>query len=375
MNILQRSGKEAGYLKYEMKALVVTPKESGSLRLAEVKTPEPHRGEVLVRVIRVGVDGTDIEINNGLYGQAPPDSDFLILGHESLGVVEKAHGNLNPGDLVVATVRRPCPEKCLNCRNSEVDMCITGNYTERGIKGIHGLMSEYYVEKPEYLLKIPPKLSDAGVLLEPLSIAEKGVSQIYEIRKRLYWKPAGALVLGAGSIGLFASMILRLHGLDVHTLDILEKDSVKAKIVEKIGADYIDGRRVKLQELPDKLGNIDIIFEATGNSSTALTAMSILGTNGVLCLTGITGGNKRLEICSDCLNMQIVLGNKLIFGTVNSNRKHFESGIKHMEEFNKKWPHVLEKFITRREDLNNFKEAFRKESNDIKVVIELSDEE
>ncbi len=358
-----------------MKALVVTPKESGSLRLAEVKAPEPDRGEVLVRVIRVGVDGTDIEINNGLYGQAPPDSDFLILGHESLGVVEKAYGNLNPGDLVVATVRRPCPEKCLNCRNSEVDMCITGNYTERGIKGIHGLMSEYYVEKQEYLLKIPPKLSDAGVLLEPLSIAEKGISQIYEIRKRLYWEPARALVLGAGSIGLFASMILKLHGLDVHTLDILEKDSVKAKIVEKIGADYIDGRRVKLQELPDKLGNIDIIFEATGNSSIALMAMSILGTNGVLCLTGITGGNKRLEICSECLNMQIVLGNKLIFGTVNSNRKHFESGIKHMEEFNKKWPHVLEEFITRREDLNNFKEAFRKESNDIKVVIELSDEE
>lgn len=215
-----------------MKAIAISPGSVRSARVVDIKKPEPKEDEVLVKVLEVGIDGTDIEINSGLYGEAPKNSDFLIIGHESLGVVEEPSGNLKKGDTVVATVRRPCPQNCLNCKNQETDMCLTGDYLERGIKGLHGYMSEYYVEKPTYLIKVPSKLKKIGVLLEPLSIIEKGVSQIYHIQKRMSWEPKNALVLGAGSIGLLATMVLRLKGLNVHTLALSPKDSTQAQITE-----------------------------------------------------------------------------------------------------------------------------------------------
>src|SRR5215212_886379 len=97
-----------------MKAIAVTPGKPDSVRLVEMPAPEvsdvPNGRGVLVRVLRVGVDGTDKEINAAEYGQAPPGYDFLIIGHESFGQVEAVGSNVTevkPGDYVVATVRRP----------------------------------------------------------------------------------------------------------------------------------------------------------------------------------------------------------------------------------------------------------------------------
>ena len=121
-----------------MRAVIVTPREPSSGRLAEVPDPQPRDGEVLVQVHQVGLDGTGAEILQGQYGEAPPGDDYLIIGHESLGRVEKVMGGatgLSPGDRVVAIVRRPDPVPCRNCAVGEWDMCLNGQYTERGIKG------------------------------------------------------------------------------------------------------------------------------------------------------------------------------------------------------------------------------------------------
>lgn len=149
------------------------------------------------------------------------------MGHESLGIVEEVGNNVidfSIGDYVVATVRRS--DDCIKCRNGESDMCLKGNSKERGIKGLHEFMSEYYKEKPEYLIKIPDKHKEVGVLLEPLSIVEKGILQMFEIQRRFVWKPRKALIVGAGIIGLFATL-LRTQGLDVYTLATREKDGLK----------------------------------------------------------------------------------------------------------------------------------------------------
>src|ERR671925_515329 len=97
-----------------MKAIAVTPGKPNSIHLEEIPKPSvddvPDGRGVLVKVLRVGVDGTDKEINDAEYGVAPPDYDFLVLGHESFGqVVEVGHQvtRFKPGDYVVATVRRP----------------------------------------------------------------------------------------------------------------------------------------------------------------------------------------------------------------------------------------------------------------------------
>lgn len=354
-----------------MKAVAVTPGKKDSAKLVDVDVPEPSEGEALIKVLNVGVDGTDFEINEGKYGQAPPGDDYLIIGHESLGIVEKPAGDFEKGDLVVATVRRPCPQDCINCHNGASDMCLTGDYTERGIMGIHGFMTEYYVENPQWLVKVPNELKEVGVLLEPLSIVEKGVAQINKIQKRMLWKPKTALVLGAGPIGLLASMLLRLKDIDVYTLDIVDKASPKANMLDEIEARYLDGRLVKLADLPAELGNIDIIFEATGDNSLALEGMSIIGINGIMCLTCVTGDDKILEICADCLNMQMVLGNKTIFGSVNANRGYFESGVEHMLEAEDKWPGLLSRMITRKVRIDDFQKALLREEDDIKTIIEI----
>jgi glucose 1-dehydrogenase len=353
-----------------MRAAVVTPGEAGSARVVDAKMPEPKAGEALIRVLEVGVDGTDIEINSGFYGKAPIGSDYLIMGHESIGVVQEPAGELAKGDIVVATVRRPCPENCLNCRSSEVDMCLTGHYLERGIFGRHGFMREYYAETPDYLVRLPKELANVGVLLEPLSIVEKGIQQSYKMQERMVWEPKRALVLGAGSLGIFASMLLRSKGLEVTTYDMVSVESPKARIIRDIGASYADGRDMPLEAVANDIGNIDLILEATGSSTVAFKAMKLIGTNGVMCLTGVTGGSGKLEVCADCLNMQLVLGNKLVFGTVNSGMKHFKKGVDDMQLFNRLWPGVLGRMITRRVPLEELSSALEHRSDDIKVVIE-----
>ncbi|GCC10342.1 L-threonine 3-dehydrogenase [archaeon] len=357
-----------------MKVIGVIPGKKESAHIIDVDKPEISSSEVRVKVLRVGICGTDHEIDQGLYGEAPEGEDFLILGHESLGIVEETGRDVKgfeKGDMVVSTVRRPCPENCLNCRSGENDMCLTGNFKERGIKSLHGFMAEYYKEIPEYLVKIPEELSDVGVLLEPLSIVEKAIMQTFKIQERMKWKPKTALVLGAGPIGLLATFVLRDMGINTYTLALDSIDSKKARLVMESGASYIDSTKEPIPELGEKLGNIDFILEATGSSTVSFQAMDILGINGVLALTGITGGDKKLEVDADRLNLSLVLGNKLIFGSVNANITYFRKGVKHMQNFEVKWPGLLSKLISRKVAFEDFKEALLRKKDDIKVIIEI----
>jgi glucose 1-dehydrogenase len=336
--------------------------------------PKITDAEVLVKGIRVGVDGTDSEINEGLYGGAPQNEKFLIIGHESFGLVEEVGKDVRDfrkGDYVVATVRRPCGS-CLPCATGESDMCLTGRYKERGILGVHGYMAEYYKDVPDFLVKVPAEDENVGVLLEPLSIVEKALDQILRIQSRLKWEPKNALVLGAGSIGLLATMLLRERGMTTYTVARSPKGCLKSNLVESCGSTYIDINDIPLLELKGAIGNIDIIIEATGSSKVVFGAMQILGINGVLCLTSITGGEYRLEIPADEINLDFVLGNKLVFGTVNANRKYFEMGLTHFRKFQQMWPGLLEKMITRRCAFEKFKEGLDRRREDIKTVIEIA---
>ena len=208
-----------------MKAIAVNPGKPNSIHLREVPTPSasdvPNGRGVLVQLLRVGVDGTDKEINAAEYGAPPPGDDYLILGHESFGRV-KAVGprvtEFKPGDYVAATVRRP--GSSIYDRVSLYDMTTDDNYFERGINLRHGFLAEYYVDEPEYIIRVPDNLKHVGVLMEPTSIAEKGIVQAYEIQRRLrVWQPRKAAVLGTGTLGLLASLFLRLRGLEVTALD------------------------------------------------------------------------------------------------------------------------------------------------------------
>jgi Threonine dehydrogenase and related Zn-dependent dehydrogenases len=346
-----------------MKAIAVYPGKAGSIHLAELPKPDlgdvPNGRGVLVKVLRVGVDGTDKEINAAEYGAAPPGYDFLVLGHESFGIVEEVGEKvweLAPGDYVVATVRRP--GSSIYDKIGTYDMTTDDTYFERGINLRHGFLTEYYVDEPEYIVKVPRGLKEVGVILEPTSVIEKGIAQAYEIQRRLrVWHPKRAAVLGAGTIGLLATMALRLRGLEVCTLGRTKAPYLNSDLIEQIGGCYHSTQDVGLVESAEKHGPFDIIFEATGFSPIVFEAMNILGKNGVLVLSSVTGGGRNVEVPADKINLGFVLGNKVMVGTVNANREYFEMGVKDLSQAELQWPGWLRKLLTHPvKGLGNYKE-------------------
>jgi threonine dehydrogenase-like Zn-dependent dehydrogenase len=335
-----------------MKAIAVFPGKPDSMHMTDLPKPgvnavEGGRG-VLVKVLRVGLDGTDREINAGEYGAAPAGYDFLVIGHESFGVVEEVGPEVTsvaPGDLVVAIVRRP--GHSVYDAIGMADMTTDNTYYEHGISLVHGFLTEYYVESDDHLVHVPAGLREPGVLLEPMSVIEKGITQAYEIQRRArVWRPRRAAVLGAGTIGLLATLALRLRGLDVVTAALEEPPYLNSELVEALGARYVSTRHHGLGEVARQHGPLDIIFEATGFSPLVFEAMRALGKNGVLVLSSITGGERKVEAPADAINLDLVLGNKVVVGTVNANRSHFESGVSDMAYAAARFPGWLERLLT-----------------------------
>src|SRR4051812_41276619 len=366
-----------------MKAIAVKPGVPNSAHLVEM--PKPSTGEigngggVLVKFLRGGVEGTEKEINAGECGAAPPGSDFLVIGHEGFGIVEEVGPNvkeLKPGDYVVATVRRPGTS--IYDKIGTNDMTTDDTYFERGINLRHGYLSQYYVDDAEFIVKVPQGLKEVGVLLEPTTVVEKGIAQAFEIQRRLrVWKPKRAAVMGAGTIGLLATLVLRLKGLQVVTFGKTPKPYLNSDLIEAIGATYQSTDELSILEGAKKYGPFDIIFEATGFSPVVFDSMQALGKNGVLVLSSVTGGDRMVEVAADKINLEFVLGNKVMVGTVNANREYFEIGVKDLAQAEAEYPGWLSRLLTHPvRGLENYQELFAKLTNPngaIKVFCEVAE--
>jgi glucose 1-dehydrogenase len=370
-----------------MKAIAVFP---GTHEIRLIDHPEPELSkptDVKLRMIDVGVCGTDKEICAFEYGTPPEDSEYLVLGHESLGEVVEVGSEASRvkiGDLAVPMVRRPCPhESCLACRSGRQDFCYTGDFTERGIKMQHGFMTEFVVDDEKYMNVVPPALRDVGVLTEPLTIAEKGLTQLWQVQMRLPWAcpleagtPAAychsAVVLGAGPVGLLGAMVLAKEGFRTFVYSQEPKPSPKASLVEAIGATYVSGKDTSLEQLAALVGNIDLVYEATGASSVSFQLMELLGTNGVFIFTGVPGRKGPIELDADLLMRNLVLKNQIVYGTVNANRDAFESAIADLAVFTKKWPEAVRLLITKRYTMEEHRDLLLGKAGGIKNVIDIS---
>jgi threonine dehydrogenase-like Zn-dependent dehydrogenase len=347
-----------------MKAITVQPHTPGSASFDDVPEPDPRDGSVLIEAIAVGVCGTDVEIVEGKYGWAPPGKARLVLGHESLGrVVDPGPTSaFREGDLVVGIVRRPDPVPCPNCAIGEWDMCRNGQYTERGIKEIDGFMSERWRIEPEYAMKVDPSLGLLGVLLEPTTVVTKAWEQVLTIGQRAFWEPHTVLVTGAGPIGLLAALVGKQHGLEVHVLDRVES-GVKPELVRALGAIYHTGRAADVGFRPD------VVVECTGVGQVIADSVNVVGAGGIVCLTGVGTGGRTVGHATADLAAMMVLQNNVIVGSVNANKRHWYKAGQALARADATW---LARLLSRRERPEAFMTALRRDSDDIKVVIEFA---
>ena len=347
-----------------MRAITVLPLTKDSAKVEEIEEPDEADGDVLVETIAVGICGTDVEIVSGDYGWSPPGEERLVLGHESVGRVISAPTNsgFSADDLVVGIVRRPDPEPCYACAIGEWDACRNGRYTEHGIKELHGFMRERYRADAGALMKIDPTLGHRGVLMEPTTIVAKAWEQALSAGHRAVWEPSSAIVLGAGPIGLLATMIARQLGFEVTVIDHTDAGS-KPELVEALGATYHSG------SVEDLKRSADVVMECTGVPALIAQAINKTANGGVTCLTGVSQVGTDLTLDLGAIGRAMVLGNVAVIGSVNANRRHYEAASRALAKADPAW---LDGLITRRVPLEDFSAALDRSPEDVKVVIDLS---
>jgi threonine dehydrogenase-like Zn-dependent dehydrogenase len=348
--------------------------------------------DVLVRVKQVGIDGTDFGIVRHNLQDIAEGHDEMAMGHEMVGVVEAAGaavGTVSRGDVVTMTVRRGCGQ-CHPCLHNQSDMCMTGLYTERGIHKLDGYLTEFAVEREQYVVKVPPELASLAVFAEPLSIAEKAVEQIRVIQSRLPWTCQhpdhtfasenwgvclNALVVGAGPLGILATALLRLDEVNAYVADILPEDNIKAHMVKHMGANYIDARHKTAKELVDFCaleGNLNIIIEASGAADTALQLVNHLSRSSIYVMTGIPREGMLTQVDAAQLIREMVRKNQVVVGSVNSNRTHFEMALRDIGRIDSSFTGMLAEMITHRFRLHEFEQAFAgTDGKHIKTVIDV----
>lgn len=352
-----------------MLALVTQPGRSGTTRVAEVPDVRALAGEAPVRVLEVGVCGTDREISEGLFGVPPEDDASLVLGHELLGLVERDGHGFARGDLVTAMVRRSCT-RCRACEDGSPDSCLTGDYRERGITRLHGFAREIVAEDPTQLIAIPRSLGRLGVLAEPASICARGIRHARAIGGRQAWELQRALVLGAGAIGMLSTYLLRLAGLEVWTASRGPSTDSRAALAAVSGARYVSMAETPLPTLREDVGGFDLVVEATGDAQVMADCIGLLRRNGVACLLGIDSRPRTVEFDGRMIGVDAILENRVLFGSVNASRQDWLAAVEALARARQRWPEALEAFIGLRVPLEGFSEAF--DYRGVKATLALS---
>jgi threonine dehydrogenase-like Zn-dependent dehydrogenase len=336
-----------------MQALLTRPGAAHSTRVGEVPAVRAGDGQLLLRVLEVGVCGTDREISEGVFGVASDGESELVLGHELIGVVDGDGHGFSRGDLVTATVRRSCAH-CRACEEGSPDSCLTGDYSERGITRLDGFARELVAEDAAQLIAIPPSLGRLGVLAEPASICERAIRHSCAIGGRQPWALERALVLGAGAIGMLSTYLLRLAGVDVWTAGL----EPHVDLVTTCGARYVSVDSVPLGALREEVGGFDLVIAAVPDAQTMASSLGLLRRSGVACLLGIDGRNRTVGIDGPVLGVDAVLENRVLFGSVNAHRQDWLAAVASLDRARERWPGSLEAFVGLRVPLDRFADAF-----------------
>ena len=250
-------------------------------------------------------------------------------------------------------------------------MCVTGNFEERGIVGLHGFMADAYAEDPFYLVKVPQSLLETATLAEPLSILEKGIDHAMRIQSRFSWEPKKALVMGAGPVGILGAAALRLRGYEVIVASLEPEGGRKDKLLAEAGVRYLCTRTSSVAD--ETRGSMaHIVIDASGSEMAVPSAIEALAPGGICILASVTRGSRPITVDIAEVNRNLVLGNRVILGTVKAGRRHFEMAVRDLETIEQRRPGWLSQLVTRRLPMDRAVEAMTRAPEEIKTVIQIS---
>lgn len=351
-----------------MQAVAFFP-DGPEVRVIEKAKPSPDDGEVLIRTLHVGIDGSDRRIAAGeIGGDVPDGDDHLILGHEAVGVVEDANGTgIKQGTVVAPLVRRAVDESSQFAEHSELDMAPPGAFHECGITGAHGYMAEYFTSEPAYLVPVPESRADHGFFVEPASLVEKALDQTFAARSAFNWQPESAFVLGNGNLGLLA--LARLTTGDefdrIYCLGRRDRPDPTVEFIESVGGTYVDSRETPVAEFADAYEPADYVFETTAYPKHTIDAVHALAPNGVATLQGIPGSD-RIDVDVGEFHAELVTTNKALLGIVNARWKHFGAAVEWLSSVPESVPEDL---VTEIYDVNEAKRALEDGPETMKTVV------
>lgn len=352
----------------------------GSIEPTLVDLPEPHApgaGEVLCRTLEVGVCGTDREILHSAAPVIPTDAKFLVLGHECLARIEaigRGVTTLEVGDLVTPLVRRANRPSTIRA-----DMLAFGEFVERGIYLQHGFTPPLWLDRPEYLLKVPAAMSDVAILTEPLSVVEKAVNEALILQQARMspdtWtsEPPRVMVTGLGPIGFAGVLAAVARGWPVWVYGRDADDTFRASLVRQLGGYYVSSPDGEVRITDLEQNGYDLLLECTGSDEVMMSAAQAMRSRAVLCWLGSERiPQPRMHNVSRLMRDGLIR-NQLVVGCVNSAPRDFRDALTHLAQLRDKCGAALRQIITQRvapqESLWHYT---HRQPQGIKVVLEYS---
>lgn len=313
----------------------------------------PAAGQVLCRTLHVGICGTDREILLSKAPVTPRGENLLVLGHECLARIEACGAgvtSLRVGDLVAPVVRRPLEA----FRNERPDLLPFGQFTERGIYEEHGFTPPWFLDSPEHLYLVDPKLASVAVLTEPLSVAEKAVNEALAVQRgrlgEAIWTdpPPRVLITGLGPIGFAALLVCVCRGWPTTICGRDNDDSFRARLAQDFGAVYLPDKQGDWSPADVEENGFDLLLECTGSEEVMVEASGAIASRGVIVWLGASRVPEPALLNVASIMRNGILRNHVHLGTVNAAPRDFAMALTDLATLWRTHRQPLEQIITDR---------------------------
>lgn len=268
-----------------MKQAIMTA--PGQIEICDAAVPVPRAGQVLLKIQRIGVCGSDVHV---YHGKHPYTRYPVVQGHEfsaTVAAVGEAVSGLPVGAKVTAMPQLVCGE-CAPCRRGDYHIC--DNLKVQGFQA-PGCAQEFWVTEADKILRLPDDFSfEQGALVEPVAVAVHAVGRVPVAGTRV-------AVLGAGPIGNLVGQVARAEGAETLSVDISE---YRLEVARACGlAATSNARQETLAEAGERVfgpHGFDVAFECVGVEATIGAAIATLQKGGTLVVVGVFGEKPRVDL-------------------------------------------------------------------------------